>query len=119
MTDPTMETNSPTDTTPAAPSAPAAPAAVSAVSIDPRFVGRMTPEEMERLAMIRQTAQPLMMKIGELEVQKTRILEQILILDGQGQVALDSISDRLGIDKSIKWFAVADGSVFLSKEKGS
>jgi hypothetical protein len=79
----------------------------------PGFLGRLTPEEHRKLLGVRDESRMLMQKVGELEVQKARIMQRIDVLDGEGQEVINSVSRRVGISDGQQWIAHADGKIIL------
>lgn len=91
----------------AAPTASPEDAATPSV---PGSAGRLTPEEHQKCMSIRDESRMLMQKIGELEIQKARIMQRVDVLDAEGQEVLASIARRVGITDQ-QWVALADGTI--------
>gem|GEM_PF-4455726 len=79
------------------------------------MIGKVTPEEQAAMMAIRGEQQQLMLKIGEQEFLKTRILARLDELERKQQEFVNGISQRLGIKEGQQWVAVADGTIRLVK----
>lgn len=99
----TPETSAPTPTEPPPP---------------PGMIGRLTPEEEQRLKAIREETHRLLQKIGEYELLKQRVLNRVNELDTEGQMHINSISQRLNIPNGQQWVARNDGMVLLISPQG-
>lgn len=80
---------------------------------DPSVLGRLTPEEHQLLLQVRSESQPLLAKIGEHELLKSRILARLEELNSQGQEIMNAVSQRLGLKEGQTWVGLQDGTIRL------
>ena len=95
-----------------------APAPEQAVK-DPLDLGKLTPEEQGSLMKIKGDSAQYLVKIGEFEVMKARLLGKLDQMDKEGQAIMDSISRRLGLDPGQQWVAMQDGAIRLVEPPGT
>lgn len=92
---------------------------------DPNILGKMEPDETQRVTQYKVTAQSLMQEIGRLEIrrsrmqaqvdevesQKAQMIAQLDGVEGEAQQDLDAIGARFGIKSGEPWQALPDGTV--------
>jgi mannose-6-phosphate isomerase class I len=86
---------------------------------DPLDLGKLTPEEQGSLMKIKGDSAQYLVKIGEFEVMKARLLGKLDQMDKEGQAIMDSISKRLGLDPGQQWVAMQDGAIRLVEPPGT
>lgn len=89
------------------------PHAEEAPVSDPHDLGRLTPEEHQRLLQIRQESQQLLAKVGEHEFLKGRLIARVEELDASGQEIINAVSARLGLKEGQTWVGLQDGRIRL------
>ena len=82
-----------------------------AAETDPNILGTMEPHELAMMTALRQQARGLVTRIGELEVEKARILGQVARLEDQTQNHLQGVGKRLNIPQGMQWQVTADGKL--------
>ena len=87
-------------------------------SEDPNILGKLSDEEQQALMALRQQSGDVLTKIGQLEVQKQRLLTRLDSMDEDAQKVMNQISERLGLKEGQQWVALADGSVRLVPQPG-
>ncbi len=74
-------------------------------------LGVLTPEERGKLNQMQHLARETVFGLGELEVQKSRLVTRLSLLESQNQDNMREIGERLGLDPETKWQVGADGKV--------
>lgn len=82
---------------------------------DPDIVGTATPEEMALLTGLRQKGNQMSNEIGNLEIQKARLIGAVAQVEAQGNQVLQGISSRLGLTPEQQWQLLPDGRVRIVK----
>lgn len=75
------------------------------------FVGELTVGEMRLIQTLRQNADALVREIGNLEVRKAQLLNQLNQIEQQGQSVLNGAAKRLNIPNGETWQVMPDGKV--------
>lgn len=88
-----------------------APEVPEAPPEDPNVLGVLEPSEMGILTAIQQQARAVVQRVGEIEVEKFRLMGQLSGLEGQNQQHLQSIAKRLGVPQGTQWQVTQDGKV--------
>jgi hypothetical protein len=76
-------------------------------------IGKLTPEEQQKLMSLKHDTTQYLNKLGEFEVMKARILNKLDLMEGEGQAVMSAISKRLGLEPGQQWVAMLDGSIQL------
>ena len=76
---------------------------------DPTIVGTMTPEELGNIQGLRQRGSQITMEIGNLEVQKARMLGEMSRIDEETRNVLKAAQKRLGIPEGQAWRMLQSG----------
>ena len=104
----------PEDAAPAPPEpTPPEAEAPEAEAQDPNVIGKVTPEEQAALMTIRNEQQQRLLKLGEHDVVKSRLVAELKELEQKGQVYINEIAKRLGIQDGQQWVALGDGTIRL------
>jgi len=82
---------------------------------NPDTIGQLTDEEHQNLVSLRAQSQDILSKIGQMEVQKIRLLNRLDEMDTTVQSVLANITARLGLAEGQQWVALQDGSIRLVK----
>lgn len=78
---------------------------------DPTIVGKLTSQEMQAIATLRQHGSQVTMEIGNLEIKKARLLGNLSTLETQAQNIMNEAGKRMGIPDGQPWQVTPDGSV--------
>ena len=96
----------------AAPEVDVAPDVIEeAPAADPNLLGTLEAGEMGVLTALQQQGRAIMLRIGELEVEKARMLGQLSNLEQQNQQHLQGVGKRLNIPQGVQWQVTNDGKV--------
>lgn len=76
---------------------------------DENILGKLEPQEMGTLIGMSQQGRALVQHIGELEIEKNRMIGQLANMETQQQQVLQSIAQRLGIPQGVQWHVTQDG----------
>lgn len=91
------------------PEAEGAPEVAGPPPEDPNVIGVLEPREMGLLMSMSQQARAIVQRIGEVEVEKARMLGQLSNLEAQNNQHLKSIGVRLNIPENVQWQVTQDG----------
>lgn len=80
---------------------------------DTRPVGELTLSEMRALEDTRVRSDAALRRIGEIEVERYRLVSAIAALEGESTAILSGVSARLGIPPGVEWSVNRDGSVHV------
>ena len=80
---------------------------------DPTVVGVLTEQENNALGMLRRQGQQIQMKIGEMEIQKARLLGTMQDFENQAQTVLTQAGKRMGVTEGQPFSVAPDGTVRL------
>jgi hypothetical protein len=80
---------------------------------DTRPVGELTLSEMRALDDTRVRMDVALRRIGEIEVERSRLVNTITALEGESETILAGVAERLGISTGTEWVVNRDGSVHL------
>jgi hypothetical protein len=80
-----------------------------------QVAGNLNEQEAQSLNNLQREQRNILMKMGELEVQKARLLGRHAQLEQQGQVLLQGVATRLEIPSNWPWQVQADGSVLTQE----
>lgn len=92
---------------------------------DPNVLGKMAPEEAQKIQNYKLQAQSLIQEIGRLDIRVTRMqaqvddvstqkgntLSQLEQIEAEAQKYLDAIGERFNIKSGEPWQALPDGTV--------
>ena len=70
---------------------------------EPKILGELTEEEIQKLQQMRRTASDIVHQIGNMEVQKARMMGNLSEIEVQGKMTMESVSERLGLAKGVQW----------------
>ena len=76
---------------------------------DPNVLGDLEASEMGVLVSMQQQGRAIIQRIGEMEVEKSRVLGQLANLESQHQQYLQGIAKRLNIPQATQWQVTQDG----------
>lgn len=80
---------------------------------DTRSVGELTLSEMRALEDNRVRSDAALRRIGEIEVERHRLVSAISALEGDSTTILSGVAARLGIPSGAEWSVNRDGSVHV------
>lgn len=86
-------------------------APVEAVPENPNLLGSLEASELGVVTSLQQQGRAIMLRIGELEVDKARLLGQLSHLEQQNQQHLQGVGKRLNIPQGVQWQVTNDGKV--------
>lgn len=92
-----------------APEADEAPEVAGPPPEDPNVLGVLEPRELGILMSMNQQARAIVQRIGEMEVEKARMLGQLSNLEVQNSQHLKGIGARLNIPENVQWQVTQDG----------
>jgi len=81
------------------------------MSTEPTLVGTLTEEEMGSIAQLRQNASQLLNSLGQLELRRSRLVQQVEQNELQAQQVLIAARDRLEIPEGTPWQVQDDGQI--------
>jgi hypothetical protein len=70
---------------------------------EPTILGELTDEEIQYFQQMRRNAADIVHQIGNMEVQKARMMGNISEIEGHSKAAMEGISERLGLAKGVHW----------------
>ncbi len=91
------------------PEAEEAPEVAAPPPEDPNVIGVLEPRELGILMSMNQQARAIVQRIGEVEVEKARMLGQLSNLEAQNAQHLKGIGARLNIPENVQWQVTQDG----------
>jgi len=74
-------------------------------------IGQLDESELNLITAYRKAANDMLQQIGQLEVQKARLLGQMGELEERAQKVLNDAKDRLGVTAGAPCFITAEGKV--------
>ena len=77
---------------------------------DTRPVGDLTLAEMRALESIRGRMDAALRRLGELEVERHRLVGAVVALEGDSARTLSMVADRLNIPQNTAWSVDASGT---------
>ena len=75
------------------------------------ILGTLSDEEKGEFAILRKQKEALLLRIGSLEVEATKLKSQVITIDMRGQSMANSITARLGLPEGSAWSADEDGNI--------
>jgi len=81
----------------------------AADAVDENILGKLEPQEMGTLIGMSQQGRAVVQHIGELEIEKNRLIGQLASMETQQQQVLQGIAKRLGIPQGTQWHVTHDG----------
>ena len=78
----------------------------------PRVLGELTEQESFQFQAMRKTAADMVYQLGNLEVQKARVMGNLQDIETHSRKMLDAISVRLGVAEGVRW-QIQDNKVIL------
>lgn len=78
----------------------------------PGYVGTLEEDESKLLKSLRGVSSQIVLKIGQLEVQKTRLLTQLGSIEEQANSVVAKATERFGVDGGGSWTVNPEGKVF-------
>ena len=78
----------------------------------PGLVGKLEEAEVHLLNSLRQSANKIVIDIGQLEAQKHRLLTSLEVVEAKGQDIFAQAAERWGVSPSQRWSLGPDGSVY-------
>jgi hypothetical protein len=85
---------------------------------DPNIIGELSPEARAMLSQLQMATEQHIRRLGQLEVEKARILGMINDLQGKAQEILGHEAERLKIPKDQQWQVMPDGKARLVPPQG-
>lgn len=76
-------------------------------------VGQLEEKELQTLASYRKAATDMIQQVGQLEVQKARLLGQMGDVEERAQKIMNEAKTRLGVEASAQCFITQDGKVMV------
>lgn len=76
-----------------------------------KSVGKMEPAEMEELNRLRQTAQAILLEIGQTEVRKARLMVNLDQVEAKAHEVMTNAAKRVGITEGVPWQITKDGDI--------
>lgn len=83
----------------------------SAAPDDQAFDGSLNESESLAISSLRRRGQQIQMQIGEIEINKAKLLGGLADLENQAQRVLSEAGRRLGIPDGVPWVVSMDGKV--------
>lgn len=80
---------------------------------EPVIIGDLLPEELQKLAGLRQQSEQIVHQIGLTEVSKQRLLQQLQNAERSAQVVLNQTGARLGIPDGTAWQVTGAGQAIM------
>lgn len=80
---------------------------------NPQIVGDLLPEELQRLAGLRQQSEQIVHQIGLNRVAEQRLMQQLQNAERQAQGILNLAGKRLGIPDGTAWQVTGEGKAIL------
>jgi len=77
----------------------------------PGYVGQLETGEMQLLNSLRQASTQVVLKIGQLEVQKAQLLGQLDQIENRSRSVVTGATKRFGVEGN-QWNIQPDGKVF-------
>ena len=74
-------------------------------------VGDLTLPEMRRLEDLRAKTDAAHRRLGELEVERHRLVATVITIEAESAAVLNAVAARLGIPDGIEWAVDRDGTV--------
>jgi len=78
---------------------------------DPNFIGQLPTEETNEINMCRQIGNSLTMELGQLEIQKARILSRVNEIEGKLQSIVDALKTRFELGEDVVWQVTPEGKL--------
>lgn len=82
-----------------------------AINQPPGYVGTLEEGEARVLASLRQTASQIVLKVGQFEVEKARLLGQLSDIEERSKTIINEATQRFGVEGT-HWNVHPDGRVF-------
>jgi hypothetical protein len=82
----------------------------------PGYVGTLHPDENMLLQSLRQSSTRMVLRVGQLEVEKSRIMAQLADMDAQAAAVMRKAAERFGTDGT-DWSISQDGKVYSLNPK--
>lgn len=77
-------------------------------------IGKLTPEELQKLTAFKHDTAQYLQKLGEFEVMKARILVRLDQMEQEGQAVMAEVAKRLNLSPGQQWQATLDGTICVS-----
>ena len=87
------------------------PPVVEEPEADPNVLGALEQGELGILTALQQQARAIVLRIGELDVERMRMHGQLHGLEQQNQQQLQTVATRLNIPQGTQWQVTNDGKV--------
>jgi hypothetical protein len=78
---------------------------------------KLNPDEVQQLTHLHRSAQEQVTRIGQLEVQKGRLLSSLSAIEESAQAIMNAAAARLGIPQGTAWRMAQDGTVIILDPK--
>lgn len=78
---------------------------------------KLEPEEVQQLQLLHRSAQEQVQRIGQMEVQKGRLLASLAEMEERAQAIMNAAAARLGIQPGVAWRMAPDGTVVILDQK--
>ena len=93
------------------------PEVVGEIPVDPDVLGSMEPQERANIVALQQQHQQLVFQLGNLELRKAEIIDQVNMTGNQIQNVYVAIGQRLNIDPKTRWTVMNDGTIRIVPEQ--
>ena len=78
---------------------------------DPNFIGQLSEEETNEINMCRQIGNSLTMELGQLDIQKARLLSRVNEIEGKLQSIVDALKARFELGEEVVWQVTPEGKL--------
>jgi len=85
----------------------------AAITQGPVVIGELLPDELQRLAGLRQQSEQIVHQIGLNRVAEQRLMQQLQQAERTAQVVLNQTGARLGIPDGTAWQVTGDGKAVM------
>jgi len=73
------------------------------VAPEPKVLGELEEAEVAQLQQMRKAASDIVHQIGNMEVQKARLMGNLSDIEVQSKGVMDGVSERLGLAEGVRW----------------
>jgi len=80
---------------------------------DPTIIGDLLPEELQKLAELRNQSEQILRQLGLNRLGEQRLLQQMQITERNAQMVLNQAGARLGIAEGTPWQVTGEGKAIM------
>lgn len=80
-------------------------------------IPKLTDDETRTINALHRQAQEIVQAVGQTEVRKKKLLDQLQLVEEQAQGIMNSLGQRLGIPMGHPWQITSDGTVVMIDPK--